>query len=45
MRFCCVSGFGDLSDLVVSTPRGVSGVIVTMYTYEDKKGLLFLCNL
>ena len=28
--FCYVGGFGDLGDPVVSTPRGVSGDVVTV---------------
>ena len=31
--FCYVGGFGDLSDPVVPTLRGVSGDVVTVYAY------------
>ena len=37
-HFCYVGGFGDLSDPVVPTLRGVSGDVVTVYAYEDTKG-------
>ena len=32
-HFCYVGGFGDLSDPVAPTLRGVSGDIVTVYAY------------
>ena len=32
-HFCYVGGFGDLGDPVVSTLRGVSGDVVTVYAY------------
>ena len=32
-HFCYVGGFGDLGDPVVSTPRGVSGDVVTVSAY------------
>ena len=32
-HFCYVGGFGDLADPVVSTLRGVSGDVVTIYAY------------
>ena len=32
-HFCYVGGFGDLGDPVVRTLRGVSGDVVTVYTY------------
>ena len=31
--FCYVGGFGNLGDLVLPTPRGVSGDVVTVYAY------------
>ena len=31
--FCYVGGFGDLSDPVVPTLRGVSGDVVIVYAY------------
>ena len=37
-HFCYVGGFGDLSDPVLSTLRGVSGDVVTIYDYYDMKG-------
>ena len=30
-HFCYVGDFGDLGDPVVSTPRGASGDVVTVY--------------
>ena len=41
-HFCYVCGFGDFRHPVLSTPRGVSGDVVTVYTYQDKKGRFFL---
>ena len=41
-RFCYVGGFGDLGDPVLSTLRGVSGDVVTVYAYSDTKGRFFL---
>ena len=32
-HFCYVGGFGNLGDPVVPTLRGVSGDVVTVYTY------------
>ena len=32
-HFCYVGGFGDLGDPVVSTLRGASGDVVTIYAY------------
>ena len=32
-HFCYVGGFGDLGDPVVSTLRGASGDVVTVYAY------------
>ena len=37
-HFWYVGGFGDLGDPVVSTLRGVSGDVVTIYAYYDTKG-------
>ena len=36
--FCYVGGFGDLSDPVVPTLRGVSGDVVTVYASQDTEG-------
>ena len=32
-HLCYVGGFGDLGDPVVSTLRGMSGDVVTVYAY------------
>ena len=40
-HFCYVGGFGDLGDPVVSTLRGVSGDVVTVYAYWDTEGRFF----
>ena len=37
-HFWYVGGFGDLSDPVVPTLRGVSGDVVTAYAYQNTKG-------
>ena len=37
-HFCYVGGFGDPGDPVVPTLRGVSGDVVTLYAYYDRKG-------
>ena len=37
-HFCYVGGFGDLGDPVVSTLRGVSGDVVTVYASQDTEG-------
>ena len=37
-HFCYVGGFGDLGDPVVSTLRGASGDVVTIYACWDMEG-------
>ena len=37
-HFCYVGCFGDLGDPGVPTLRGVSGDVVTVYTYYDTEG-------
>ena len=39
-NFCYVGGFGDLSDPVVPTLRGMSGDVVTVYAYLQSLALL-----
>ena len=33
-HFCCVGGFGDLSDTMVPTLRGATGDVVTVYRVQ-----------
>ena len=40
-HFCNIGGFGDLGDPVVSTLRGASGDVVTIYAYQDTEGRFF----
>ena len=37
-HFCYVGGFGNLGDPVVSTLRGASGDVVTVYAFHDTEG-------